>query len=54
MPCINEHKKTLVMVTHDDSLAAIADKIIRIVDGKIISVEDKSRNSTEDIDHEEM
>ena len=51
---VNEHKKTLVMVTHDDSLAAIADKIIRIVDGKIISVEDKSRNSTEDIDHEEM
>lgn len=51
---VNEHKKTLVMVTHDDSLAAIADKIIRIVDGKIISVEDKSRKSAEDIDHEEM
>lgn len=39
---VNEQKKTLVMVTHDDSLAAIADKIIRIVDGKIISIEDKS------------
>lgn len=51
---VNEHKKTLVMVTHDDSLAAIADKIIRIVDGKIISVEDKSRKSAEDINHEEM
>lgn len=40
---VNEHKKTLVMVTHDDSLAAIADKIIRIVDGKIIGIEDKSK-----------
>lgn len=38
---VNEQKKTLVMVTHDDSLAAIADKIIRIVDGKIISIEDR-------------
>lgn len=38
---VNEQKKTLVMVTHDDSLAAIADKIIRIMDGKIISIEDK-------------
>ena len=33
---VNEHHKTLVMVTHDDSLAAIADKVIRIVDGKIV------------------
>lgn len=41
---VNEHKKTLVMVTHDDSLAAIADKIIRIVDGKIIGIEDKSKS----------
>lgn len=36
---VNEQKKTLVMVTHDDSLAAIADKVIRIVDGKIIKIE---------------
>lgn len=38
---VNEHKKTLVMVTHDDSLAAVADKIIRIVDGKIVKIEDR-------------
>lgn len=40
---VNKHKKTLVMVTHDDSLAAVADKIIRIMDGKIISIEDKGK-----------
>jgi putative ABC transport system ATP-binding protein len=40
---VNEHKKTLVMVTHDDSLAAIADKVIRIVDGKIVNIEDRTK-----------
>lgn len=42
---VNEQKKTLVMVTHDDSLAAIADKVIRIVDGKIVDIEDRSTGS---------
>ncbi len=51
---VNEHKKTLVMVTHDDSLAAIADKVIRIMDGKIISIEDKSNKLAEDVDHERI
>lgn len=41
---VNEHNKTLVMVTHDNSLAAIADKVIRIVDGKIVDVEIKERS----------
>ena len=49
---VNEHKKTLIMVTHDDSLAAIADKVIRIVDGKIVSIEDRSMKKTEENDHE--
>lgn len=39
---VNEHHKTLVMVTHDDSLAAIADKVIRIVDGKIVDIEERN------------
>lgn len=37
---VNEQKKTLIMVTHDDSLAAIADKVIRIVDGKIVDMKE--------------
>lgn len=45
---VNKQKKTLVMVTHDDSLAAIADKVIRIVDGKIIAIEDRSTKAVED------
>lgn len=36
---VNEQKKTLVMVTHDDKLASYADRVIRIVDGKIVGHE---------------
>lgn len=45
---VNKQKKTLVMVTHDDTLAAIADKVIRIVDGKIVALEDRSTKVMED------
>lgn len=48
---VNEHNKTLVMVTHDNNLAAIADKIIRIVDGKIVSIEENRKR--EDSENEE-
>lgn len=39
---VNEQKKTLVMVTHDDNLASYADRIIRIVDGKIVKLEENT------------
>ena len=45
---VNRHHKTLVMVTHDDSLAAIADKVIRIVDGKIVKIEDRRTELVEE------
>ncbi|MCR5323539.1 MAG: ABC transporter ATP-binding protein [Lachnospiraceae bacterium] len=34
-----KHKQTIVMVTHDISLARYADKIIHVSDGKIIEIE---------------
>lgn len=42
---VNEQKKTLVMVTHDDHLASYADRIIRIVDGKIVKMEENENTS---------
>jgi len=39
---VNEQKKTLVMVTHDNHLASFADRIFHIIDGKIVKVEDKT------------
>ena len=36
---IREKNQTLVMVTHDDHLTSFADRIFRISDGKIISIE---------------
>lgn len=36
---IHEQNQTLVMVTHDDHLAGFADRIFRISDGKIVSIE---------------
>ncbi len=44
---VREQNKTLVMVTHDDHLAGYADRIFRIIDGKIVSIED-NRGSKEE------
>lgn len=38
---VKEENQTLVMVTHDNNLASYADRIIRIIDGKIVKIEEK-------------
>ena len=35
---VRKKNQTIVMVTHDDYLASFADKIIRILDGKVIDI----------------
>ena len=45
---VREQGCTLVMVTHDPQLAAWADRIIKVIDGKIVSIEVKKKESTED------
>lgn len=42
---VREQKRTLIMVTHDNTLASFADKIIRIVDGKIVDMVDNTENA---------
>ena len=37
--------QTIVMVTHDNYLASFGDKIIHIIDGKIINIEDNRENA---------
>lgn len=41
---VKEQNKTLVMVTHDNHLAAFADRIFHIIDGKIVKVEEKDHS----------
>ena len=42
---VREQKRTLIMVTHDNTLAGFADKIIRIVDGKIVDMIDNTETA---------
>lgn len=44
-----DNNQTIVMVTHDRSLAAYADKIIHILDGKIQSIDVTEHNQEEDM-----
>ena len=36
---VEEQKRTLVMVTHDNHLAQYADRVFHIIDGKIVKIE---------------
>lgn len=49
----NQHQ-TLIMVTHDNTLASFADKIIRIVDGKIVDMIDNTKNTSGENNEEEI
>ena len=40
---VREQKQTLVMVTHDNNLAAYADRVFHIIDGKIVKIEENTR-----------
>ncbi len=50
---VKEQKRTLVMVTHDSHLAAYADRVFHIRDGKILRIEDNRTDyNREDEDDE--
>lgn len=40
---VREQNQTLVMVTHDNNLATYADRIFKIIDGKIVHIEENHR-----------
>lgn len=42
---VQKQGQTLIMVTHDNQLAGYADKIFRIIDGKIVEVIDNRANA---------
>lgn len=43
---VQQQGQTLIMVTHDNQLAGYADKIFRIIDGKIVEVIDNRANAS--------
>lgn len=50
---VREQKKTLVMVTHDVQLAAYADRVFHIIDGKIVKIEDNRGKDKEEMEDRE-
>ena len=40
---VKEQNQTLVMVTHDNNLATYADRIFKIIDGRIVHIEENHR-----------
>ena len=51
---VREQNQTLVMVTHDNHLAAYADRIFHIIDGKIVKIEENRQMGKEDGKIEEI
>lgn len=49
----HQHGHTLVMVTHDPSVAAHADRVVRILDGKIVEIIDQRQKNKENRNTEE-
>ena len=45
---VREQNQTLVMVTHDNNLATYADRIFKIIDGKIVHIEENRRTPDEE------
>lgn len=43
---VRKHNQTLIIVTHDHSIAAFADRVITIEDGRIIHMEDRRQDQT--------
>ena len=44
---VREQQQTLVMVTHDNYIAGFADRQFHIVDGKILKIEEKKKETQE-------
>ena len=44
---VREQNQTLVMVTHDNYIAGFADRQFHIVDGKILKIEEKKKETQE-------
>ena len=42
---VREQNQTLVMVPHDNNLATYADRIFKIIDGKIVSIEENHKEA---------
>ncbi|WP_206459992.1 ABC transporter ATP-binding protein [Anaerovorax sp. IOR16] len=40
---VREHNQTLILVTHDRSIASYADKVVTIQDGNIVNIEQKTK-----------
>lgn len=46
---MRSRQKTLVMVTHDPNMAAYADMVIRLLDGRVVSIEHNDRKVAEGV-----